>query len=414
MIQPKKITVIGAGIVGIATASYLRREGLEVTVVDMRPPGEYCSFGNAGILSPASCVPFGLPGILKQVPGWLSDPDGPLAVRWPHVPRVLPWMLRFIASSRTDRIGPIADALRALLVQTFDAYEPLVKRAGVTDLIRRTGYLVVYESEQAYRDDSLAWKIRGDRDVVLQMLDADGLREMEPALRNIYPRAVFLPEQGFVASPLRLTQSLAAQFQRDGGIILQRKVLDIEMGFDGPNALVTDAGTLPVETLVICAGVHSGDFSRKFGDKVPLETQRGYHVMFENPTVTLQRPVGSGEGKFFMTPMEMGLRIAGAVEFAGLDAPPRDTRADVLLRHAQRMVPELSASHVSTWMGHRPCTPDSLPIIGRSPKFPSVLYAFGHGHVGLCGGAPTGRIVADLVTNRQPSIDVKPYRVDRF
>lgn len=410
----KKITIIGAGVVGMAAASCLRRDGHDVTVVDMRPPGEFCSTGNAGILSPGSCVPFGMPGNLQKVPGWLLDPLGPLTIRPRYLLRALPWLLRFQAASAVDRIDGIADALRALLRQTVEAWEPLAQWAGVPDLIRRTGYLVVYESEQAFRSDALAWKIRRDRGVVCTELDAARIRELEPALRGIYARGMLLPEQGFVANPLRLTQALAAQFRRDGGKILQREVFDIEFGAAGPCALLTDAGRLPVETLVICAGVHSNQFSARLGSRVPLESQRGYHVHYENPTVNLRRPVLSGEGKFFVTPMEMGLRVAGAVEFAGVKAAPNYARARALEAQATRMLPELAGGNVTQWMGHRPCMPDSLPVIGPSPHFSNVYFAFGHGHVGLCGGAPTARIIADLIAGRTPNIDIAPYRPDRF
>src|SRR5450830_559441 len=187
-VMAKHITIIGAGVAGIATASFLRRDGHDVTVVDMRLPAEYCSSGNAGILSPGSCVPFGMPGNLKNVPRWLLDPLGPLAIRPGYVLRALPWLLRFQAASRMARIDPIADALRALLKQTLDAWGPLAQWAGVPDIIRRTGYLVVYESEQAFRGDALAWKIRRDRGVVCTDLDAARIRELEPALRGIYAR----------------------------------------------------------------------------------------------------------------------------------------------------------------------------------------------------------------------------------
>ncbi len=412
--MPKNVTIIGAGIVGIATACCLRRDGHDVTVVDMRPPGEYCSFGNAGILSPGSCVPLGMPGTLRKVPKWLSDPQGPLTVRPSYVPKAMPWLLRFIAASRPRRVAQISDALDALLSRTFDAYMPLVQHAGAADLIRRDGYLFVYESEDAYRADALGWKLRREHGNACEELDGDGVREMEPALRAIYPRGVFLPEQGHVANPLRLTQSLAAQFQRDGGRIEQRKVLDIEIGPDGPRALLTDGGRMSVETLVVCAGVHSAPFAATLGSRVPLESQRGYHVTFEQPTVTLQRPVSSGEGKFFVTPMETGLRIAGTVEFAGTEAEPDYRRADALKAHLKRMLPEFSSAGESRWMGHRPCLPDSLPVIGRSPRFVNAYFAFGHGHTGLCGGAPTGSLIADLVTGRTPPIDMAPYRPDRF
>jgi glycine/D-amino acid oxidase-like deaminating enzyme len=412
--MPKNITIIGAGIVGIATACYLRRDGHEVTVVDMRPPGEYCSFGNAGILSPGSCVPLATPGILWKVPGYLADPMGPLTVRWSYLPRAMPWLLRFIAASSMARVERIADALRPLLRQTFDAYEPLVKHAGVTDLIRRTGYLVVYQTRAAYAGDALAWKLRRDHGVAIQELDAAEIKRRVPQLAGSYEIGLYLPEQGYCANPERLTKSLAAQLVRDGGKLLQRRVLDIEVGAGGARALITDGGNVPVETLVICAGAHSNEFTTKLGDTVPLEAERGYHVTYSDPRVELPMPVFLPEHKFFVTPMEMGLRIAGQTEFAGIDAEPNYARADILAKHMQRILPGISTADRTQWMGRRPSLPDSMPVIGRATKFANVYYAFGHGHVGLVGGAPTGRIISDLVAGRPPSINVSPFRVERF
>jgi D-amino-acid dehydrogenase len=410
----KKITVVGAGIVGIATAAYLKRDGHDVTVVDMRPPGEYCSFGNAGILSPGSCVPLATPGIHWKVPGYLADPLGPLTIRWSYLPKAAPWLLRFLAASTPQRVERIADALRPLLKQTFEAYQPLVKNAGVSDLIRQTGYAVAYEKRASYEGDSLAWKLRRDRGVIVEELDDAQLKKRVPQLTGRYEVGLFLPEQGFVANPERLTKSLAAQLQRDGGVILQREVRDIEVGPNGPRALVVDGAKIPVDTLVICAGSHSNELSAKLGDRVPLEAERGYHVTYSDPRLSLPMPVFMPEYKFFITPMEMGLRIAGQSEFAGIHAQPDYGRADILAQHMQRAFPGISTADATQWMGRRPSMPDSLPVIGRATRYSNTYYAFGHGHVGLCSGAPTGRIVADLVAGRQPSIDVTPYRADRF
>jgi len=410
----RKITVIGAGIVGIATASYLKRDGHEVTVVDMRPPGEYCSFGNAGILSPGSCVPTAMPGILGKVPGYLADPLGPLRVRWSYFPQALPWLWKFVTSTDRAQIESTANALSSLLRQTFDAHLPLAKHAGCTDLIRQTGYVVVYDSDQAFHDDAYAWKLRRDRGNTCNEVDAAAIEKLVPALGRRFPRGMHLPEQGYVANPERLTKTLAAQLQRDGGSVLQRKVLDIEMGEHGPRALVTDAGKLPVETLVVCAGVHSNDFSAKLGDPVPLQAERGYHVTFSDPGLELPMPVSSAQSKFFVTPMEMGTRIAGQTEIASPEAEPDYGRADVLVKHMKRMFPQVREVDSTRWMGCRPSLPDSKPVIGRATRFENAFYAFGHGHVGLVGSAPTGRIVADLVAGRKPNIDITPFRPDRF
>ncbi|MEO8442930.1 MAG: FAD-dependent oxidoreductase [Betaproteobacteria bacterium] len=410
----KKITIIGAGIVGIATAAYLRRDGHAVTVVDKLPPGEYTSFGNAGILSPGSCVPIAMPGILKKVPGYLTDPLGPLKVRWSYFPQAFPWLFRFITSTGLRNVEKTADALISLLSQTFDAHGPLAQHANCSDIIRKTGYVVVYDTDQAYRKDALAWKLRRDRGVVCNEIDAAGIAKLVPALARNYERGVYLPEQGYVTNPERLTKTYAQQFQKDGGVILQREVLDIELGPNGPRALLTDAGRMDVDTLVLCAGVHSGKFSAKLGDTVPLEAERGYHVTFSDPGLELPMPVCSAQNKLFVTPMEMGTRIAGQTEFAGIDAEPDYGRADVLARHMKTMFPQVREVETTRWMGRRPSMPDSRPVIGRATQYANTYYAFGHGHIGLVGSAPTGRIIADLVAGRTPNIDIAPFRVDRF
>ncbi len=410
----KKITLIGAGIVGMATASYLRRDGHDVTVVTMHPPGEYCSFGNAGMLNPSGCTPQSMPGILWKVPGYLSDPLGPLIVRWSYFPKALPWMLRFIANSNRNQVENASRALRAIIQDTLGAYDVLVRNAGCADLIRRSPYLVAYETEESLRGDAFAWKLRGERGTVTEEVDAAGIQRLVPQLAHNYQRGVLVPDQGYVTNPERLVKALAVQFQKDGGTILQRKVLDIEVGDGGARALMTDAARMPVETLVVCGGVHSGELAATLGEKVPIEAERGYHVTYSDPALQLPMPVHVSDAKVFVTPMEMGVRIAGQAEFAGIYADPNYERADVLETHMKRMFPQVRTSDSTRWMGRRPSMPDSLPVIGPSVKHANVYYAFGHGHLGLCGGAPTGRFIADLVAGRKPPVDMAPYRVNRF
>ena len=410
----KKITVIGAGIVGMATASYLRRDGHDVTVVTMHPPGEYCSSGNAGMLNNAGCVPQAMPGVLWKVPGYLMDPLGPLVVRWRHLVKSMPWMLRFLANANAGQAERASIALYSLIRDTVSTYEELVNWAGATDLVRRSGYLVAYDSEKSYQDDALAWRLRRDRGVRMEMLDGAGIRSLVPQLAPAYVRGVHVLDQGYVANPERLVKALAARFQKDGGVILERKVLDFEMSDGSVSALATDAGRIPVEMLVICAGVHSGELTAKLGEPVPIEAERGYHVTYSDPGLQIPMPVHVSDAKVFVTPMEMGARVAGQAEFAGIYAEPDYQRAEVLETHMKRMFPQARMTDATRWMGRRPAMPDSLPVIGVSVKQKSVYYAFGHGHLGLCGGAPTGRIIADLIAGRRPAIDLTPFRVDRF
>jgi D-amino-acid dehydrogenase len=409
-----KVTVIGAGIVGMSTAVSLRRDGHEVTVVTAHPTGEYTSFGNAGMLNNSGCVPQAMPGVLWKVPGYLTDPLGPLVVRPSYLLKAMPWLWRFIANANEKQAEHASRALYSLIKDTVPIYEELACYAGSPDLIRRSGYLVAYESEKSYRGDALAWKLRRDRGVETEVLDAAAVRKLVPQLAPRYVMGVLVPDQGYVANPERLTKALAARFQQDGGRLLQRKVLDLDHDGQRVRGLATDAGPVPVETLVICAGVHSGEIAEKLHEPVPLEAERGYHVTYSDPGLEIPLPVHVSEAKVFVTPMEMGVRIAGQAEFAGIYAEPNYQRAEVLETHMKRMFPGARATDSTRWMGRRPSMPDSLPVIGPSKKQNNVYYAFGHGHLGLCAGAPTARLIADLVAGRKPAIDLSPYRVDRF
>jgi glycine/D-amino acid oxidase-like deaminating enzyme len=409
-----RVTVIGAGIVGMATASCLRRDGHDVTVVTQHPPGEYCSFGNAGMLNNAGCVPQAMPGVIWKVPGYLSDPLGPLVVQWTYLLKSMPWMLSFLANATERQAEEASKALYSLIRDTVPEYEELVRWADATELVRRSGYLVAYDSEKSFQGDALAWRMRRDRGVQTELLDAAGIRRLVPQLAPDYVRGVHVLEQGYVTNPERLVKALAARFVKDGGVILERKVLDIVAGEGGASALATDAGKVPVETLVVCAGVHSGELSAKLGEPVPIEAERGYHVTYSDPGLQLPMPVHVSDAKVFVTPMEMGVRVAGQAEFSGIYAEPNYQRAQVLETHMKRMFPQVRTVDATRWMGRRPAMPDSLPVIGASMKHRNVFYAFGHGHLGLCGGAPTARIVADLIAGRPPAIDLSPFRVDRF
>jgi len=335
-------------------------------------------------------------------------------VRGTYLLKAMPWLLRFLANANAQQAEHASIALYSLIRDTVPTYRALVKWAGVPDIVRRKGYLVAYDSEKSYQGDAFAWKLRRDRGVETEILDAAGVRRLVPQLGPDYVRGVHVLDQGYVANPERLVKSLAAKFQQEGGTIVQRQVLDIETGEGGVRALLTDAGRVPVETLVVCAGVHSGELAAKLGEPVPIEAERGYHVTYSDPGLQLPLPVHVSGAKVFVTPMEMGVRVAGQAEFAGIYADPDYRRAEVLETHMKRMFPQVHTGDSTRWMGRRPAMPDSLPVIGNSVKQKNVCYAFGHGHLGLCGGASTGRLIADLVGNRRPAIDLTPFRVDRF
>lgn len=408
------VAVIGAGIVGVCCAAYLRRDGHAVTLLDPLGPGEGTSKGNAGALSPGSCVPLAMPGQYKKVPRWLLDPDGPLVIRPRYALRALPWLARFCLAGRATRIPALADALRALHRLVFESYAPLLANARAESLIRRTGCLVVYETDNAFADSRSEWALRRARGVAAEELSGDALRQMEPTLAPRYRHGMFLPEHGYTVDPYRLVRTLAERFARDGGRLERQAVRAIRPQAGGRVALDADGGERIVDRVVLAAGVWSRALAATFGAHLPLETQRGYHVTLPNPGIAPRLPVAAAEGKFYATPMEGGLRVAGTVEFAGLDAPPDYARARRLLGQVKRLYPDVRTDDFSEWMGHRPCLPDSLPAIGPWPGAPSVLFAFGHGHNGMTSGPVTGRIVADLIAGRASPIDLAPYRPDRF
>ena len=410
----KRIGIVGAGVVGLACASYLQMRGHGITVVDPRAPGEYCSFGNAGAFSRASCVPLGLPGSWRKVPGWLADPLGPLAIPLRYAHRIAPWLWRFHRATSLQRVNEIADALHGLLDVTLDKWRPLAARAGVPDLIVQNGYGFTYESESAYHSDALGRELRRQRGVRIDVLTGPSIREFDPALSPRITHLVMLPEQGHCPNPLRLSRALADRLLAEGAEFVPRRATGFDVRDGIVRRVLTDGAAIGVDGVVIAAGAHSRPLALALGSKVPLETERGYHVMLRNPTRMPRVPIASGEGKFFATPMEEGLRIAGTVELAGLDAPPDYRRADALLIGVRRILPGLEFDGIERWMGHRPSLPDSMPVIGRSPRAANAFFAFGHGHVGLTGAAPTGEIIADLVDGRAPYMNIAPFTPERF
>ena len=408
------VTIVGAGIVGICAASWLIRDGHDVTVIDADAPGNRCSFGNAGGICPGSVVPMGMPGMWKKVPGWLSDPQGPLFIRLAHLPAALPWMLAFMASGRRDRAEAISAAMAALHSQTIVRYRDLVAWAGCPELLVERGQLFLYESREELEGDGFGLELRRRAGVAMEVLEADALRQLEPALDRRFSHAVFLPGQAQCLNPHRLVQELAAQFVADGGRIERARVERLETRDGMVRRIVTDAGERRIGTLVMAAGAWSGRLLKTAGIHIPLEAERGYHVTVADPERAPRIQAMWARRKFVVTPQEGGLRFAGTDEFAGLDAAPDMRRAQKLLDQGRELIPGLEAESHTMWMGHRPGTPDSLPVLGRDSRYANLLHAFGHGHTGLMGASVSGHVIADLVAGRRPELDLAPYRPDRF
>ena len=408
------IAVIGAGMVGVCCGLYLQREGFEVTLIDRAGPGEAASFGNLGSFGIASCVPAAMPGVLKKVPGMLMDPEAPLKIRWGYAPRALPWFLRFIRQSWRENVEANARARQSLLDRVHEGIDPLVEDADAKHLMNQAGLLFTFESEAAFEGASYAFDLRRRNGVGFDVLDGNEARQVEPGLTPDVVRGIRIPNLTHTFDPLRLVQALAALFERNGGRVERRAVRGFETGPDGVRAIRTDQGDLPVDTVVVAAGVWSRELAAMLGSEVPLEAERGYHVMFHGTETKVNSAVLSVDRYLAVTPMLEGVRAGGTAEFAGVDAPPRYEIARSVQRHAEALFPGIKGESMSEWMGPRPSHPDSKPVIDRSPRHGNVFFAFGHDHLGLTMGGITGKLIAELAAGKPSSVDLEPFRVGRF
>ena len=417
MSQSPPIHVIGAGMVGVCCALYLQRAGLDVVLVDQREPGEEASFGNLACFGIASCVPPGMPGIIRKVPGMLMDPEAPLKLSWRHAPATLPWFLRYALNTRPERVEAIAAARQSLLDHVHATLDPLVSDAGAGHLMNKGGLIFTFESDEAFRGAQYAFDVRRRNGVELDVLTGDEARQYEPALSKTVKRAIRVPNLTHTFNPGALVKALAASFQRQGGRFLRAAVSGFETRDDRVAALRTSGGPVPTGGVVIAAGIWSRDLARMLGTRVPLTAERGYHAMYEGSAVRVNSAILSVDRYVSVTPMDYGIRVGGTAEFAPHDAPPNPANAAMIRKLGERLVPGLAedpGERVSEWVGSRPSFPDSKPMIGPAPGRANAWFAFGHDHLGLTMGSITGRLVSELVTGRPPTVDLTPFRPDRF
>jgi len=409
-----KLTVLGAGAIGVSVTLYLQRDGHEVRLIDRDAPGSGCSFGNAGLIQCASVAPIATPGVVGKVPRMLLDPSQPLFIRWPYLLSLAPYLLRFLSEARPERVAANARALASIVPGSYDAYKPLIEAAGIQAMVKPSGELHVFESAAAFEAAQAPFDIRRANGVSVEALDADGVRQLEPALARTITHGIFLPSCYQTANPFSFVTALARHFTANGGTFLKANVEDLSLAPDGSVNILTDGGTLSAEKLVLAFGAFSKPFAKKLGLHVNLNSERGYHVNLPAPGVTLNRTVISGEHKFGMAPIDGGIRLVGMTELARVGASPRYERSERLFPMARRLLPGLGDAGRTAWMGHRPSTPDSLPVIGRAPGNPNLFFAFGHNHSGLTLGGMTGKLMADIVAGRPPPIDLSPFDPARF
>lgn len=411
------IAVIGAGIVGCAVALALSADGHDVTVFDPAAPGSGTSFGNAGAIVTGSVTPNATPDLLRSIPHLLMDPDGPAVLRLAHLPRALPWLWRFVRAGRMAEVERISRALAPLVTRALDAYRPLLKLSGSEDLISCSGWLKIYASEREFAATGLERRLQAQAGIRAEVLDRNDLLQLEPALSpEICHRGLFQRQSGFVADPRGLAEAFLKSAQARGARHLRARVTHVQFEDDGRIAVIADGLSQSYDKIVVAAGAWSARVAKAVGDRVLLDAERGYHMVFEpGCEQLLSRPVYFTGLGMVLSPMADGLRVLNGTELAGLDAPPDFRRIRKLKEVAHMALPALAGREASgEWMGYRPSTPDSLPVIGPSPRNPNVLYAFGHGHLGLTMAARTAEMLRDMIRQGHPDEDHAPYLIGRF
>ncbi|PTQ70062.1 FAD-binding oxidoreductase [Pseudomonas sp. GV071] len=407
--------VVGAGVVGIATALWLQRHGWRVTLLDRQLPGTATSFGNACTFATYSVEPVATPGIWRQAPALLLKPDSPLKVRPAYLGKIAPWLWQFLRHSSEQRVHAISRDLDTLLKPCMSSWGTLLDDAQANHLIRHDGSLYIFEThERRVAEEMVAYHLPFE--VPIRLVENHELHAMEPALNARAALGVELPGVSRTLDPYALSLCLFQRFLALGGRFERGELRDIHRssaGGEQVSAVLASGQTLTAERVALCTGAWSKQLAKSLGDELPQDTERGYHVLFEQAGAVLNRPVCWGAGGFYMTPMAQGLRVAGTVEFAGTQAAPDPRRYRYLANGARRFL-NLQHEPASQWMGFRSSMPDSKPVVGQSRLLPQVFYNFGHGHVGLTLGAVTGQLLAEMASGLQTSVPLAPFSPHRF
>ena len=406
------IAVIGAGFVGLSTAWHLMREGHSVTVLDPAGAAGGASFGNAGTFATYACIPVNKPSVFHDIPHFLLDPRSPFRLRLGYLPQLAPWLARFLWHSTAARSVHTSQALAQLLARAQAGYDDMLNRADLAQYVRPRECLYLYSSTKAFAQSQAELDLRHSLGVAFDVLDRDAVQALEPQLSPLFERGVLFRGSWHLSDPGGFLKTLQAVLQAQGLQVVQSAVTGLR---PGPDKVVVAWGqeTQAFDQVALCAGAYSRPLAAQCGDAIPLDTERGYHLLYPGSSRLISRPVGWAERGFYMTPMERGIRVAGSVELAGLKSDKHPGLLHLLEHSSKRALPGLPAA-TEPWLGFRPTLPDGLPVIGRSSASARVVYAFGHQHIGLTLGAVTGSLVADLVAGRQPALDLAAFAPTRF
>ena len=407
-----KVGIVGAGIQGVSNALFLQKNGFNVTIFDRDEPGSpAASYGNAGHFSSYASVPFNRPDILADVPAMLLSSSGPLALKWNYIPKMIPWLLQFVRNCTTKKMMHTARNMHQILDLALPAYDELFDEIDLEGLVEKKGILYIWNN-QSLKSRELEINVRKELGVDQQVVTPKEIHDLEPNIKPFYHGGVYYKLGRHARNPKRILLKLFDLFIKKGGKFLKTNVQDINFDEERP-IIKTEPKNFIFDRAIIACGAFSKRLTDNLDEKIPLDTERGYHIHFKGCDHLLSRPVIFQNRGFGITPMEQGLRVVGTVEFGGLENPLSKPRVKNLINNAKYMLGNLP-DHEDEWLGFRPSLPDFLPVIGPSKKHKNVFYSFGHHHLGWTLGPISGKIVAGMIAEENTNLDLKPYSSIRF
>jgi len=413
-IVKKTVAIIGAGIVGVSTAIWLQRDGHDVILIDRLGPAEGTSFGNGGVLASVSVVPVTVPGLLVKAPGMLFGANQPLFLKWGYLPRLVPWLLKYLGNANANAVRYRAEAISHIIGDSLADHQVLAAGTGAEKWIVPSDYLFLYNDMKHFESDAFGWEVRRENGYKWDVLEGADFHDYDPAFGPQINVGIRNKNHGRITDPGQYVKDLAAHAQSGGAKIVIGNVESIVREGGQVTGVRVDGETINCASVVLAAGAWSGPLALSLGVKVPMESERGYHLELWEPNIMPRSPVMVASGKFVATPMEGRLRLAGIVEFGGLDAPASRQPFELLERNIRSAIPGIEWKETKEWMGHRPSVSDSLPLIGEAPHVKGAYFGFGHDHIGLTGGPKTGRLLAQLISGKNPNLDLSPYSPARF
>ena len=407
-----KVGIVGAGIQGISNALFLQKKGFEVTIFDRENPGSpAASYGNAGHFSPYASLSLNRTDILLDVPAMLMSSTGPLALKWNYVPKMIPWFMKFILNTSKNKMMHTAKNMHQILDLALPAYDELFDEVDIEGLVENKGILYIW-NDKDLKSRELEINVRKELGVKQQLVNKKEIHDLEPNIKPFYHAGVYYPYARHARNPKKILLKFFDLFIKKGGEFKKLDIKSIEFQDEQP-ILKSETEKFLFDRVVIACGAFSKKLTDNLDEKIPLDTERGYHVHFKDCDHLLQRPVIFSNRGFGITPMEQGLRVVGTVEFGGLKNPLSKSRIKNLINNAKYMLGDLP-DHEDEWLGFRPTLPDFLPVMGPSKNHKNVFYCFGHHHLGWTLGPISGKIVSGMIAKENTNLNLAPYSSTRF